>query len=148
MNYMDPFFHARSLQERMELHEDLFQDVMYDGFIYKKTKGVSQERKTSMAKQKWTKAGKSKGRYGGIVVRNEKGKEQTLLSPSQKGAKYADELREYRHLTNEGKLKYPGTDKEWLTKSQRAFRAGYLQAQRDSANAYKSKHPRLYPKKK
>jgi len=35
-----------------------------------------------------------------------------------------------------------------LTKEDYAFRAGYLQAREDNANAFKSSHPRKYPKKK
>lgn len=51
------------------------------------------------AKKKWTKTRKKGGAFGGVVVREEgTGRERTLLSPSQKGAKYSQELRErYRY---------------------------------------------------
>ena len=67
----------------------------------------------------------------------------TLLNPHGKGAKYAAELRRDEHLTNEGRVKrYQSGKKQGqpvpLSDVQRAFRSGYLQAQSDSAKAYKA----------
>lgn len=65
---------------------------------------------------------------------------KVLLTPAGKGAKYADELKNNRRITNEGQPKTNscGCVQE-LTPEQRAFRGGYLQAQKDSAKCYKAK---------
>ena len=67
-----------------------------------------------------------------------------LLNPSEKGTKYVIELRHKKAITNGGKRKI---DKETgrtkhLSKEQLAYRAGYLDARKDSAKAFKAKHPR------
>ena len=64
----------------------------------------------------------------GIVLRN----------PSEKAKRYARQLKNGK-VTETGKK---------LTKSDKAFRIGYLTARKDDANAFKSKHPRKYPKKR
>lgn len=73
-----------------------------------------------------------------VTVTNKKGKKVTLLNPSEKGKKFAFELKSGTPQTNNGLLK---TDKNGkirsLTKEQRAYRSGYLDAQKDSAKAYK-----------
>lgn len=72
--------------------------------------------------------------------KNSKGRDVTLLTPSGKGAKYSKELRENIHYTNAGTPKAdPAGDPQRLTRSQRAYRAGYLDARNDSAGAYLSK---------
>ena len=72
-----------------------------------------------------------------VIVKNKKGKEIVLLNPSEKWRKYASELRSNTRKTNSG---FPKTDKyglnQELTKEQRSYRAGYLSAQSDSADAY------------
>ena len=67
------------------------------------------------------------------------GKDVILLNPSEKGKKYAKELKDNIHLTNDfaGKKDEHGKSIE-LTKPSRAYRAGYLASRKDSANAYKS----------
>ena len=72
------------------------------------------------------------------------GKEIYLLNPSEKGTKYALELKHNRAITNNLKRKMdPKTGhQQQLSREQRAFRSGYLQARKDSAKAYKSMHPR------
>lgn len=80
----------------------------------------------------------------GTRIMNEDGEVRTLLTPAGKGAKYAQELREDKHYTNDGAVKkYLGGSKEGrvkkLTPKERAYRAGYLDARKDSANAFKSK---------
>lgn len=104
-----------------------------------------------MKKQTWTKVGMSEGPFGGVVVRNEKGFEQTLLSPSQKGAKFAQELHFGCKMQNNGVAKRDPSDPNYpihLSDTEAAFRSGYLKAQQDNAKAYKSKHPRYTSKKK
>lgn len=72
-----------------------------------------------------------------VKILKNNGKTVTLLNPSEKGAKYADELRNGTRYTNDGRYK---ADKDGvvlgLTKEQRSYRAGYLDAQKDSAKAY------------
>ena len=75
-----------------------------------------------------------------VTVRDRKGRERILLNPSEKGGKFARELREHRRYTNKG---VPKSGKaSYLTQEGRAFRAGYLEAQKDSAKAYKAKNKR------
>lgn len=73
-----------------------------------------------------------------VTVTNKKGKKVTLLNPSEKGAKYARELKMGVRETNKGLLK---TDRNGelssLSDTQKAYRSGYLDAQKDSAKAYK-----------
>ena len=66
-----------------------------------------------------------------------------LLNPAEKGLKYAIEIKHKKALTNDGKRKLDENGKQIrLTKEQIAFRAGYLQHQKDSNKAFRSKHPR------
>ncbi len=65
-----------------------------------------------------------------------------LLNPSEKGLKYAFELKTKHAITNAGKRKIDkktGRTKK-LTKEQLAFRAGYLEHQKDSNRAFRAKH--------
>ncbi len=75
-----------------------------------------------------------------VQVRSKRGKVVTLLNPSEKGGKYAAELSYGSKLTNAG---YPKLTKDnaqiKLTKAERAYRSGYLDAQKDSARAFKAK---------
>ena len=77
-------------------------------------------------------------RKNGVYLKNtEDGREFTALNPSGKGAKYAKELKDGKRITNSGSPKLDGNGKQMgLTKQQRAYRSGYLQARKDSANAY------------
>ena len=72
-----------------------------------------------------------------VVAKSRKGKNVTLLNPSEKTTKYAIELKNNIRLTNNGECK----DCSGLTKTQRAYRGGYLAAQKDNQKAFKSKHP-------
>ena len=78
------------------------------------------------------------------VVESKKGKKVYLLNPSEKGRKYAAEMRHGKAITNNYRRKMDEkTGKQVvLTKEQMAYRAGYLQHQKDSNKAFKSKHPR------
>lgn len=94
------------------------------------------------AKKKWTKTRKKGGAFGGVVVREEgTGREHTLLSPSQKGAKYSQELREGHCYDNTGKLFDDGDGPLPLSHAQRSYRAGYLKAQQDNARIFRKKNP-------
>ena len=70
-------------------------------------------------------------------TKNRKGFEVTLLNPSEKAAKYAGELRTGIRKTNDGKYKPDKNGDVGLSKEGRAYRAGYLDARKDSAKAYK-----------
>ena len=75
------------------------------------------------------------------LVNDFDGRKFTALNPSGKGAKYAKELKDGKRVTNSGSPKLNVNGKQMsLTKEQRAFRSGYLQARKDSANAYKAKN--------
>lgn len=79
-------------------------------------------------------------RKNGVHLENEKdGRKFTALNPSGKGAKYAKELKDGKRITNSGAPKLDSNGKQMgLTKQQRAFRSGYLQARKDNAEAYKA----------
>lgn len=78
-----------------------------------------------------------------VTVTNKKGNKVTLLNPSEKGRKYADELRNGAKQTNTGMIKWGKDGKPtYLTDTQKAYRSGYLAAQKDSANAYKARQNR------
>ena len=72
-----------------------------------------------------------------IIVKTKSGKEIRLLTPSQKGAKAATELKKGVKLTNFGKVKRnkDGSPRK-LNKAERAYRGGYLDARKDNAKAY------------
>lgn len=72
-----------------------------------------------------------------FVAKN--GKDVILLNPAEKGKKYAKELKDNIHLTNDNVVKKNDKGKaQKLSKTSRAYRAGYLASRKDSANAYKS----------
>lgn len=85
-----------------------------------------------------TKGGKNM--HFGTQVTNVNGKSTTLLTPAGKGAKAATELKMNARITNDGEVKTNknGTPQK-LSKAQRAWRSGYLAAQKDSANCYNAK---------
>ena len=74
-----------------------------------------------------------------VQVKTRTGKTVTLLNPAEKGRKCAAELKAGIHATNNGKVK---KDKYGnpipLTKTQKAWRFGYLSARQDSADCYKA----------
>lgn len=67
------------------------------------------------------------------------GKPVTLLTPAEKGKKYAEELRTGKKRTNDGKLKTDNGKPVELTEEERRYRIGYLNSRKDDANAWKSK---------
>lgn len=85
-----------------------------------------------------TKSGRK--RKDGTVVTFKDGTSTTLLTPSGKGAKYAAELAMGVKITNDGDFKHGVDGSEIvLTPEQRAYRAGFLDSQKESAKAYKAK---------
>lgn len=70
----------------------------------------------------------------------ETGKVYNLLNPAQKAKKYSVELKHNRALTNElvRKTTKSGNPK-CLSNDARAYRAGYLDARKDSAGCYNAK---------
>lgn len=73
-------------------------------------------------------------------VKRKNGTEITLLNPAEKGLKAADELRNNVALTNDFGIKFGKDGKpQKLTKEQRAYRSGYLDARKDSAKCWKAK---------
>ena len=75
-----------------------------------------------------------------VKVESKTGKTVTLLNPSEKGGKFAKELKSGYKRTNDGKYKVDKNKKGIkLNDQERAYRAGYLDAQKDSANCYNAK---------
>lgn len=64
-------------------------------------------------------------------IRTKSGQVITLLNPAERGRKYAKELH-----TGEDEFTH-----QKLNQRQKAFRAGYMKARRDSARAFRSKNP-------
>lgn len=86
----------------------------------------------------------------GVTVVNKKtGNVRVLLNPAQKGRKYAVELKHGKALTNSMQRKRTknGSQKV-LSKSAKAYRAGYLDARKDNAKCYKAKKKRQYQARK
>ncbi len=62
-----------------------------------------------------------------VKVKNRQGRTVTLLNPAEKGQLYSRELKDnYNARTGDG-----------LTRTQRSYRSGYLDARKDNAKAYK-----------
>ena len=107
-------------------------------FIKRTKADVKSKKPFSFGKKK-----NGKPRKDGVTVTFNDGTKTTLLTPSGKGAKYSRELKENRHITNDGVVKRDENGKEIpLTKSQRAFRAGALDMQKAASKAYKAKKSR------
>ena len=85
---------------------------------------------------------------GQIIVTTKSGKMVRLLTPAEKGGKYAFELKKGVRVTNMGEPKYneDGSPQK-LTKAQRAYRVGYLDARGDNAKAYKHNKKKKAEKK-
>lgn len=74
-----------------------------------------------------------------FVTTNRDGKRIALLNPAEKGDKFAKELKIGFKRTNLGTFKLD-RDKNGirLNDKERAYRSGYLDARKDSANCYKA----------
>lgn len=85
----------------------------------------------------------------GELVRDSNGNpiKVTLLNPSEKGQKFARELREGRKRRNDGSFYIDKTGHTVkLSDNQRAYRSGYLDAQKDSVKAYKARKLKKHAK--
>lgn len=60
--------------------------------------------------------------------KTKKGKEVTIYDPSERGAMYANDLKNGTNINGQE-----------LSKNQKAYRAGYLKAQNDNAKAYNAR---------
>ena len=89
-----------------------------------------------MAKKNWKVISKDKKRV--VVERKDDGKQKTLLTPTGKVSKFKKELEHGIGITNDMKKKKTesGKDKK-LTKAQKAYRRGYIQALGEQAAIYK-----------
>ena len=84
-----------------------------------------------------------------VTIKTKKGKDVTLLNPSEKGTKCADELRSGIRQTNDGHIKLDKFGNPIpLTDTEKAWRSGYLQAQKDSAKCYNAKKAKQSGNKK
>lgn len=108
-------------------------------FIKRKKQDVAKKESFSFGQKK--KNGKPS--KDGTVVTFKDGTKTTLLNPSGKGKKFAFELSTGTRVTNGGDFKKDDNGNEIpLSGEQRAFRSGYLTAQKDNAKAYKAKKAR------
>lgn len=73
------------------------------------------------------------------IFETKNGKKVVLLNPSEKGGKYARELKSGIRTTNAGEVKFDEKGKQLeLSYAQKSYRAGYLAARKDNAKAYKA----------
>ena len=73
------------------------------------------------------------------TVTTKNGKTFTLLNPAEKARKFANELSTGIRKTNAGDYKPDKNGDVGLSAQGRAYRAGYLDARKDSAKAWKHK---------
>ena len=75
-----------------------------------------------------------------VTVKSRNGKKVVLLNPSEKGAKFAKELKQGYKRTNAGAFKLDKSGKGIkLNAVERAYRGGYLDARQDNADVYNAK---------
>ena len=90
-----------------------------------------------MAK-KWKTISRSKKRV--VVERKSDGKRKTLLTSSGKVAKYKAEIANNARITNDGKRKKTNHGAPMkLTKAQKAYRVGFINALGEQAAIYKKR---------
>ena len=91
-----------------------------------------------MAKFNWKVVSKDKKR---VTIENDNGKQKTLLTPTGKVAKFKAEIANNVRITNDGKRKKTkdGVAME-LSKAQKAYRKGYIQALGEQAAIHKKKN--------
>ena len=77
------------------------------------------------------------------VGKNRKGKTVMLLNPNEKASKFAFEISQKKRVTNDMTAIKGGLNKE-----QQAYRAGYLDARKDSAKAYNHNQKKKTSKKR
>ena len=80
----------------------------------------------------------------GVVVVDRHGRERVLLNPQGKRNKAFAELQNGVKFTNDGKVKLKKNGQPMrLTDTEAAYRNGYIQAQNDSAKAYKHNQKKM-----
>ena len=84
-----------------------------------------------------TKAGKRQ--KSGVRLTFKDDDKVTLLNPAGKATKYVAEIKGGKKLTNEGEIKRKDGRAVELDCCARAYRAGYLAAQKDNGKIYNSK---------
>lgn len=82
----------------------------------------------------WIKDAQKSNSQKTVIVNQNTGAIRELETTSGKASRYASELKKGEGLSKGGKSKE-------LTKESRAYRSGYLTAQKDAARAFKKKHP-------
>ena len=102
---------------------------------FKKTEIVKVE---PLRGKRTTKGGKKE--IVGSRLTNRDGEVRVVLNPAGKAAKFAKELKDGKRYTNGGdeKKDYAGNPLK-LTKAQRRYRKGYLDARRDNSRAFNAK---------
>lgn len=104
-------------------------------FGKKRSKEDVKSKKTVSIGGMVTKSGRKQ--KSGVAVEFNDGTKTTLLTPAGKATKYAMELRDGKHYTNDFEVKKDKKDREKrLTDLERAYRAGYLDNQKDAHKAY------------
>lgn len=82
------------------------------------------------------------------IIENKDGKKVVLLNPSEKGKKYVTEIKTGMKTTNDGFIKKDEFNRVIkLDKTERAYRAGYLDSQKDSAKCYNAREKKKGGKK-
>lgn len=90
-----------------------------------------------------------KPRKSGTIVHYNDNTSSILLTPAGKGEKFASELKQGIKINNDGKVKQDEFGMPIaLTDKQRAYRGGYLDAQKDSARLYNAKKNNIQNKSK
>lgn len=84
-----------------------------------------------------------------VIVKDRRNRDVVLLNPAEKARKYADELANDVRITNSGMVvtKKNGKPRD-LRDTQKAYRAGYLAARRDSAKCFKANEKKQVKKNK
>lgn len=73
----------------------------------------------------------------GTVITDSDGEVKTLLTPTGKAAKYVAEIKSDTQYTNNGEIKLNRNGRpKRLNAEQKAYRAGYLDARKDSSKIY------------
>lgn len=75
-----------------------------------------------------------------VLFNTSKGKQITLLNPSEKARKFADELKSGKRFTNNGEMKVDSKGNPLtLSVTQRAYRSGYLKSRTDGSKVFNAK---------
>lgn len=103
---------------------------------------IKRTKENVVGKEKFSRGVKKNGkpRKSGTIVHFDDGTSTVLLTPAGKGEKYANELKSGVRTYNDGTIKRDEFNMPVdLTDSQRAYRSGYLDAQKDNARLFNAK---------